>query len=111
MSVVSTRLGAPDARGRRLPELIPGSETVLDADSVIIAFGFRPSPPAWLRENGITLTDRGLVEAPSAGHYPYQTSNPQVFAGGDAVRGSDLVVTAIAEGRMAAEGIMEWLGV
>jgi glutamate synthase (NADPH/NADH) small chain len=52
-----------------------------------------------------------LIAAPSTGNYPYQTANPKVFAGGDAVRGSDLVVTAIAEGRRAAEGILEWLGV
>ena len=42
-----TRLGEPDARGRRRPEQVPGSETELDADIVIIAFGFRPSPPDW----------------------------------------------------------------
>ncbi|MBV5331058.1 hypothetical protein JZU69_01260, partial [bacterium] len=66
------------------------------------------SPGPWLSENGITLTGRDLIEAPANGRFPYQTSNPKVFAGGDAVRGSDLVVTAIAEGRMAAEGILEW---
>jgi glutamate synthase (NADPH/NADH) small chain len=108
---VATRLGEPDARGRRRPELIPGSESVVEADSIIMAFGFMSSPPPWLAENGITLTDRGLILAPATSQHPYQTSNPKVFAGGDAVRGSDLVVTAIAEGRMAAEGILEWLGV
>lgn len=108
---VATRLGEPDARGRRRPELIPGSESVVEADSVIMAFGFMSSPPPWLAEHGITLTDRGLILAPATSQHPYQTSNPKVFAGGDAVRGSDLVVTAIAEGRMAAEGILEWLGV
>jgi glutamate synthase (NADPH) small chain len=109
--VVSTCLGEPDGRGRCRPEPIVGSETVLEADSIIMAFGFRPSPPAWLVENGILLTDQGLIAAPSTGTYPYQTVNPKVFAGGDAVRGSDLVVTAIAEGRVAAEGILDWLGV
>lgn len=76
-----------------------------------MAFGFTPSPPPWLAENGIILSDRNLIEAPAGGRYPFQTSNPKVFAGGDAVRGSDLVVAAIAEGRMAAEGILEWLEV
>ena len=109
--VVGTRLGDPDERGRRRPEPVPGSETVLDADCVIMAFGFTPSPPPWLAENGIILSDRNLIEAPAGGRYPFQTSNPKVFAGGDAVRGSDLVVAAIAEGRMAAEGILEWLEV
>jgi glutamate synthase (NADPH/NADH) small chain len=41
----------------------------------------------------------------------YQTSNPKVFAGGDMVRGSDLVVTAVYEGRAAAEGMLDYLGV
>lgn len=109
--VVATQLGEPDSRGRRRPEPIAGSEMILDADSVIMAFGFRPSPPSWLGENGISLTDKGLIEATIDGSFSYQTSNPKVFAGGDAVRGSDLVVTAIAEGRMAAEGILLWLGV
>lgn len=42
---------------------------------------------------------------------PYQTTNPRIFAGGDAVRGADLVVTAIAEGRHAADGMMRYFGV
>ena len=45
VKVVSTELGAPDAKGRRSPEPIAGSEQVLAADAVIIAFGFQPSPP------------------------------------------------------------------
>jgi len=49
--------------------------------------------------------------APETAQYPYQTSNPKVFAGGDMVRGSDLVVTAVAEGRKAAEGIMDYLDI
>lgn len=108
--LVGTRLGEADSRGRRRPEMIAGSETVLPADSVIIAFGFRPSPPAWLSENGVGLVGAGLIEAPADGAYPYQTANAKVFAGGDAVRGADLVVTAIADGRQAAMGIISWLG-
>jgi glutamate synthase (NADPH/NADH) small chain len=111
VQVVNTRLGEPDGRGRRQPEPIPGTEAVLDADCVIMAFGFRPSPPGWLGENGIKLTERQLIDAPVNALFSYQTTNPKVFAGGDAVRGSDLVVTAIAEGRIAAEAIIEWLGV
>ncbi len=45
------------------------------------------------------------------GDYPFQTTNPKVFAGGDMVRGSDLVVTAVFEGREAAKGISKYLGV
>ena len=60
---------------------------------------------------GINLEDDGRVVALEKGEFAFQTSNPKVFAGGDMVRGSDLVVTAIAEGRKAAEGIMDYMEV
>jgi glutamate synthase (NADPH) small chain len=78
---------------------------------VLLAFGFRPSPAPWFADHKITVNDWGGVEAPEAQEYAFQTSNPKVFAGGDMVRGSDLVVTAIWEGRQAAEGIMDFLDV
>ena len=53
----------------------------------------------------------GRVDAPEVGDFPFQTTNPKVFAGGDMVRGSDLVVTAVFEGREAAKGISKYLGV
>jgi glutamate synthase (NADPH/NADH) small chain len=81
------------------------------ADCVIIAFGFRPSPAGWLTEVGIETDERGRVKAPGEQTYKHQTSNPKVFAGGDMVRGSDLVVTAVFEGRQAAEGILDYLEV
>ena len=109
--MVKTRLGEPDAHGRRAPEAIPGSETLIPADAVILAFGFKPNPPEWLQEAGVALDERGRIQASARQNYPYQTSNPRVFAGGDAVRGSNLVVTAIAEGRGAAAGILDYLQV
>ncbi|MGZ9917786.1 glutamate synthase small subunit, partial [Escherichia coli] len=54
---------------------------------------------------------QGRIIAPEGSDNAFQTSNPKIFAGGDIVRGSDLVVTAIAEGRKAADGIMNWLEV
>ncbi len=111
VKVVATELGEPDANGRRRPEPVPGSESVLPADCVILAFGFRPSPPDWLGENGVQLSDYKLIKASNEQRFPYQTSNEKVFAGGDAVRGSDLVVTAVAEGRMGAESILNFLEV
>lgn len=107
--VVETRLGMPDARGRRRPEAIAGTEQEIPADDVILAFGFRPSPPPWLAEFGIETEADGRIKAPATARYPYQTSHPRVFAGGDAVRGSDLVVTAVYEGRQAAAGILDYL--
>ena len=85
VKVVETRLGSPDARGRRSPEPIPGSEQVLDADAVILAFGFRPSPAPWFADANIKLDNSGRVVAPEAGEFKYQTSNPKIFAGGDMV--------------------------
>jgi len=108
---VTTRLGEPDAKGRRHPEVIPGSEEVLPADVVLIAFGFRPNPPEWFDSASVKTSDWGGVIAPEQQRYKFQTSNPKVFAGGDMVRGSDLVVTAIWEGRQAGEGVLDFLGV
>ncbi len=108
---VRTQLGEPDANGRRRPEPVKNSEHVLAADAVIMAFGFQPNPPAWLGEYGVKLDQWDRIKAPEHSDYPYQTSNEKIFAGGDAVRGSDLVVTAIDEGRKAADGIMDFLKV
>ncbi len=103
--VVETRPGAPDARGRRAPEPVPGSETVLPADVVLIAFGFQPSPPTWLAQAGVTLEANGLVSTPREGLGAFRTSHPKIYAGGDMVRGADLVVTAVADGRDAGRAI------
>ncbi|OUD13774.1 FAD-dependent oxidoreductase [Thioflexithrix psekupsensis] len=111
VKVVRTELGPPDARGRRSPQVVAGSEEVLEVDAVIIAFGFRPSPAPWFNDFNIATDNGGRVLAPAAATYPHQTNNPKVFAGGDMVRGSDLVVTAVFEGRNAAEGILDYLQV
>jgi glutamate synthase (NADPH/NADH) small chain len=107
--VVETRLGAADAKGRRTPEVVPGSETIIPADRVVIAFGFRPDPPSWFEQHGIATHGDGKTRA-TGGRFRFQTSNAKVFAGGDMVRGSDLVVTAVYEGREAAGGILDYLG-
>ena len=111
VKVIETEMGAPGPDGRRRPEPIPGSETILPADAVVIAFGFRPDPPQWFSEFDIDTLDSGRVLVKAIGAIPFQTSNPKVFAGGDMVRGSDLVVTAVHEGREAAKGIARYLGV
>jgi len=111
VKVCATQLGAPDAWGRRAPEILPSSEEILLADRVIIAFGFQPNPAPWFSEFGIAVDLRGRVQASPKGRFKFQTRNPKIFAGGDMVRGSDLVVTAVFEGREAAEGILDYLGV
>ncbi|NVK23705.1 MAG: FAD-dependent oxidoreductase, partial [Gammaproteobacteria bacterium] len=106
---VKTQLGQPDANGRRRPEAIEGSEHVIEADAVVQAFGFQPLNLEWLKPFGVELTDWNTIKASEHSQYPYQTTNPKIFAGGDIVRGADLVVTAIHEGRQAAEGILDML--
>ena len=109
VKLVQTRLGPPGPRGRRVPEVVPGTEETIPADAVIIAFGFLPSPPDWFAGQQIELHDNGRVRVSSAPHTRFQTTNPKVFAGGDMVRGSDLAVTAVFEGREAAQGILRHL--
>ena len=76
---------------------------------VIIAFGFAPSVPAWLAEHGVQGQANGRIVAGGKDRLPFQTAHPRLFAGGDAVRGADLVVTAVAEGRDAAASIVRLL--
>ena len=109
VSFVKTQLGAPDANGRRNPEPIPGSEFVMEADAVVIAFGFLPSPPQWMIDAGVKLDPRGRVVAVDNSDFALQTSKQNIFAGGDMVLGSDLVVTAIDQGRKAAMGILDFV--
>jgi len=112
IKLVETKLGEPDERGRRMPEPVEGTEEILEADAVIIAFGFRPNPAEWFDEFEINVDDRGRVLAPHTGHeFRNQTTNPKIFSGGDMVRGADLVVTAVFDGREAAEGILDFLDV
>lgn len=111
VKVVKTALGEPDEAGRRRPEPVEGSEHVLEADAVIMAFGFQPHQMSWLEPYGVDLDQWGRIKAPVSQEFMYQTTNEKIFAGGDAVRGSDLVVTAIDEGRKAAEGILDFLDV
>jgi glutamate synthase (NADPH/NADH) small chain len=109
VTCVETRLGAPGPRGRAVAEPIPGSEHTIEADVVIVAFGFLPSPPAWFSDHDIALYPNGRVHVVTHGVNRFRTTHPKVFAGGDMVRGSDLVVTAVFEGREAATGILEYL--
>lgn len=101
---IRMELGEPDEEGRRRPIPIPGSNFELEADVVIIAFGFDPSP--------IPLEDPRLKRTPW-GTYEVDenkmTSWPGVFAGGDVVRGADLLATALRDGRDAAAGIDRYL--
>lgn len=110
ISLIRTELGEPDASGRRRPRPIPGSEFVQPAEAVITAFGFQSHSMPWLEDADIGLDNWGYITAPLDSQIPCQTNHPRIFAGGDAVRGADLVVTAIADGRKAALGMIATMG-
>ena len=109
IKTVQTMLGDADHNGRRIPIPVPDSEKIYDADVVIVAFGFRASPAEWFDDFDIKIKKDGLVIAEENQEFKFQTTNKKVFSGGDMVRGSDLVVTAIWEGREAAKSIIKYI--
>jgi len=109
VKIVNTHLGEPDQNGRRVPVPVKGSERIYKADAVIVAFGFRASPSDWFKDFKIETRKNGLVIAEEKQDLKFQTSNNKIFSGGDMVRGSDLVVTAIWEGREAAKSIIKYV--
>ena len=108
VAVQKMRLGAPDATGRRMPELIEGADYVEDADLVIMALGFEPEdlPRLW-NVPGLEVTRWGTIRAEFT---TGQTALDGVFAAGDIVRGASLVVWAIRDGRDCADAILAYLG-
>ena len=108
VKIIKTALGEPDERGRRLPIPVPDSEEIIEADKIIVAFGFRANPQSWFSKNNINTDNSGLVVV-SENELKFQTTNPKIFAGGDMVRGADLVVTAVFEGREAASNMLKYL--
>ena len=109
IKTVQTMLGDEDHNGRRIPIPVPDSEKIYDADVVIVAFGFRASPAEWFDDFDIKTKKNGLVVAKENQEFKFQTTNKKVFSGGDMVRGSDLVVTAIWEGREAGKSIIKYV--
>ncbi len=105
--VQKMRLGAPDATGRQVPELIEGADYTEPADLVIKALGFEPEdlPKLW-GVDGLEVTRWGTIKADFRTH---TTSLEGVYAVGDIVRGASLVVWAIRDGREAAEAILDYL--
>ncbi|MEM7718913.1 MAG: NAD(P)-dependent oxidoreductase [Pseudomonadota bacterium] len=99
------RLGAPDATGRQVPQIIEGADYVEDADLVIKALGFEPEdlPKLW-GVDGLEVTRWGTIKADFRTH---ETSLQGVYAVGDIVRGASLVVWAIRDGREAADAVLE----
>ena len=99
-------LGEPDDSGRRRPVPIPGSEFEIPVDTVILALGYRVERLILETTDGLEANKNGtLVIDPETG----ATSRPGVFSGGDAVRGPDYVVDAVADAKVAAAAIDEFL--
>jgi glutamate synthase (NADPH/NADH) small chain len=98
---VRMELGEPDANGRRKPRAVPGSETTIPADLVLIAYGFDAVPliEIGLRDVKATEWETAVVDGNQ------MTSVPGIFAGGDIVRGPSLAVHAVKDGRKAAAAI------
>ena len=107
VNVQTMRLGAPDATGRQMPQVIEGADYVEPSDLAIMALGFEPEdlPKLW-GVDGLEVTRWGTVKAAFTSG---QTSLEGVFAAGDIVRGASLVVWAIKDGRDAAEAILGYL--
>lgn len=99
-------LGEPDSSGRRRPVPIEGSEFIVDVDTVVVSVGVSPNPliPAALSE--LECTDWGTIVVDKE---TMQSSVPEIFAGGDIVRGGATVILAMGDGRRAAAGIHQYI--
>ena len=75
----------------------------------MLLLAFAPAPPNWAEDYSINLKQNGLVDVDCHDELDFQTTNPKIFSGGDMVRGSDLVVTAVWEGREAAKSIIKYV--
>ncbi len=98
-------LGEPDAKGRRRPVAIPGSEYEMEADTVIIAIGTSPNPLIKDTTKGLEVNNHGGFVVNEDG----LTSRKGVYAGGDAVTGAATVISAMGAGKVAAKAIDEYL--
>ena len=103
---IRMELGEPDASGRRRPVEIPGSEFVIDVDTVIMSLGTSPNPLIFSTTKGLDINKWKCIVASEENG---QTSREGVFAGGDAVTGAATVILAMGAGKAAAKGIDEYL--
>jgi len=106
MKCIKYELGEPDASGRRSPVAIPGSEFVMDIDTVVVAIGQGPNPLVPRTTKGLDLNKNGnIIASLETG----ATSKPGVYAGGDVVTGAATVILAMGAGRAAADAMHEYL--
>ena len=105
IELIRQELGEPDEKGRRKPVAVPGSNWVLDVDTVIIAIGTSPNPLIRSTTEGLATTRKGGIEADEKG----RTSRQGIFAGGDAVTGAATVILAMGAGKTGAKSIDEYI--
>ena len=105
IEVQRQELGEPDAKGRRSPVAVPGSEWVLECDTVVIAIGTSPNPLIRQTTAGLNFTKKGGIDADEFG----VTSREGVFAGGDAVTGAATVILAMGAGKEGAKSIDKYI--
>ena len=98
-------LGEPDASGRRSPVPVEGKTVTLDVDQVIVAVGVSPNPLVPKSIEGLELGRKNTI----AVNDQMQSSRPEIFAGGDIVRGGATVILAMGDGRRAAASMDEKL--
>jgi len=103
---VQMELGEPDASGRRRPVAVEGSEFIVEADTAILALGYWPDETIGKSTPGLDTHKWGLIVTDEETR---MTTREGIFAGGDAVTGPDLVVTAMRAGREAAKSIHEYI--
>ena len=106
MECLRMELGEPDASGRRRPVPVPGSEFIVQADTIIVAIGNQPNPLVPQTAPEIELGRRGTINADPA---TMMTSKPGVFAGGDIVSGAATVISAMGQGKQAALNMHRYL--
>lgn len=107
MKVQKMELGEPDASGRRRPIPIEGSEFILDADTVVVSVGVSPNPIVPSSLPKLEITDWGTIVVDK--ETMQSTTMPELFAGGDIVRGGATVILAMGDGRKAAAGIHKYI--
>jgi glutamate synthase (NADPH/NADH) small chain len=105
MKCIRMKLGEPDESGRCRPVEIPGSEFVIDCDTVIMSIGTSPNPLIATTTRGLESNKRGCIVADEHG----ATTREEIFAGGDAVTGAATVILAMGAGRKAAKAIDEYI--
>lgn len=106
MRVQKMELGEPDSSGRRRPVPVEGSEYFIDVDLVVVSIGVSPNPLIPKSLPGLKITKWGTIEVNPES---MQSSIPEIFAGGDIVRGGATVILAMGDGRMAAAGMHEYI--